>query len=61
MKESTDRMQLMVVEANDICEQISSFRYGVRDQIKSIVSHTPPKSLYTRHSPGTVRHSTSYK
>ena len=57
MKELTDRMQLMVVEANELGEQIDSFKTGIREQVSSILSHPPPRSLYSKNtSPGQTRH-----
>ena len=51
MKEASDRMQMMIVEANDFSVQIDSFKTGVREQVSSILSHPPPKSLYSRNTP----------
>ena len=57
MKELTDRMQLMVVEANELGEQIDSFKAGIGEQVSSILSHPPPRSLYSKNtSPGQTRH-----
>ena len=46
MKELTDRMQMMVVDCNDLKTQMDEFQIGIKDQVESILRQPPPKSLY---------------
>lgn len=52
MKEVTDRMQLMVVDSNDFLENMDGFKNGIAEQITSILSQPPPKTVHmTPHLP----------
>ena len=46
MKELTDRMQMMVVDCNDLKTQMDEFQIGIKDQVESILRQPPPKTLY---------------
>ena len=46
MKELTDRMQMMVVDCNDLKSQMDEFQIGIKEQVESILRQPPPKSLY---------------
>ena len=48
MKEITDRMQLMVVECNDLLENMDGFKNGTAEQISSILAQPPPKTLHMK-------------
>jgi len=46
MKELTDRMQMMVIDCNEMRSQMDEFQTGIKEQVESILRQPPPKSLY---------------
>ena len=45
MKELTDRLQLILVEARELELKMREFREGLRAQVDSILTAPPPRSL----------------
>lgn len=50
MKELTDHLLEMVEEAKDLDGKIREFRVGLRQQVDSILSTPPPRSLLPRRA-----------
>lgn len=49
MKELTDRLQLMLVEAEELDVKMKEFREGLREQVDSILGAPPPRILLGKH------------
>ena len=49
MKEITDRLQLMLVEARELEIKMKEYRRGLKEQVDSILATPPPRSLVARH------------
>ena len=49
MKELTDRLQLMLVEAEELDVKMKEFREGLREQVDSILGAPPPRILIGKH------------
>ena len=49
MKELTDRLQLMLVEAEELDVKMKEFREGLREQVDSILGAPPPRILLSKH------------
>ena len=45
MKELTDRLQLMLVEARELKVQMSEFKTGLREQVDAILTTPPHRSI----------------
>ena len=45
MKELTDRLQLMLVEARELEVQMSEFKTGLREQVDAILTTPPHRSI----------------
>lgn len=51
MKEINDRLQSMSSEMDDISGRLDEFKIGIKEQVHSILSSPPPRSLYKAPSP----------
>lgn len=50
MEELICRLQIMEKEANDLENKMEEFHLGFKEQVNSILSHPPPRSLYSKNS-----------
>ncbi len=48
MKELTDHLQTMIEEVKDLDVKMREFRTGLRQQVDSILSAPPPRSLFPK-------------
>ena len=49
MKELTDRLQLMLVEARELEVKMKEFRDGLKEQVDTILAGPPPRFLFNKH------------
>lgn len=54
MGELTNHLQDMCAEIDILEDQITEFQVGVKQQVESILSRPPPRSLYKKTSPPTT-------